>query len=147
MNSTTLDKKKNAVIVPCFSVGDALNTPPNLYNETTGKVTSIERLYSDCDAEGNIIRGGMNSLECEFYIPEDKSLHGKPWVSQGNKDITYEFAGPNMIVGRWAEGKCPQFMRPVWYKICTRHSYVVSTAKMNTIYSEKSLLKLNKKIR
>lgn len=147
MSSTTLDKKKNAVIVPCFAEGDTLNTPPNLYNETTGKVTEVRRLYSECDEHGNIIRGGLDALECQFYIPEDKSLHDKPWVSKGNKDITYEFAGPNMIVGRWAEGKCPQVCKPVFYNICTRHSYTLSTDRMNTIYSEKSLLKLNKKTR
>jgi len=98
------------------------------------------------------LRTGMDIFyrrpaEDMFYIPKDKALHDKPWVSQGNKDITYEFAGPNMIVGRWINGNHPGRGTNVWYNICTKHAYSVKSPKMNTLYSENALLKLNKKTR
>lgn len=127
-------------IKPKFKVGDAVNCPPTLYKETKGEITEIERLYSSCNEKGQILRFRCDSLEREFYIPKDKSRHDKPWVSEGNKDITYEFSGPNMIIGRWKKGTCPGLsIEPVWYMICTRYSYVVKTENMNTIFSENSL--------
>ena len=125
-------------IVPKYTVGTNVNTIPNLYNETSGKITLIERFYVPVNEFGQRVEGCC-STESQFYIPKDKSLHDKPWQSKGNDDITYEFSGPNMIIGRY-HGNKSNFLQPMWRMLCIRFSYVVSTPKMNTIFSENSIL-------
>ena len=124
---------------PKFKVGDKVSMKTKtLYNETEEVITEVERTFQRCDEHGNIEPRGLHSLECMFYIPKDKSLHDKPWQSQGNKDITYEFAGPNMIIGRWHNG-ANMFGKTVFYNICTKISYTIKSDKMNSIYPERSL--------
>ena len=134
--------RKRKTPVAKFKVGDQVNTTKNLYGETHGVVTEVRKTYQRCDEHGNIERGGLCSLEEQFYIPEDPALRDKPWVSKGNKDITYEFAGPDMIVGRWhrdgVEINEGPFKR-TFYNVFTRYSYTVDSGRMLTIFPERCL--------
>jgi hypothetical protein len=126
--------------VPKFKVGDKVSMKTKtLYGETEGVITHVERTYQRCDEHGNPEPRGLNSLESMFYIPKDKTLHDKPWQSHGNKDITYEFAGPNMIIGRWHNGGSGFGGNKVFYNVCTKISYTIKTPQMNSIYPERSL--------
>jgi len=110
---------------------------PTLYGETQGVITRTSRTYQRCDKDGTVERGGLSSMEHMFYIPEDTELRGKPWQSKGNNDITYEFAGPNMIIGRWHRDGV-DINRP-FYNVCTKTTYLVKTPRILTYYRETSL--------
>jgi len=134
----------NASIVPIFPVGAFVNTPTSLYNETEGTITSISRLYRECNIHGQLLQGRLCHRQDELYMPKDRLISNlvetkESWVSRGNKDISYNFESQNLIKQTWKNAPRIFGLQGITYMICDSYSYIIETKKMSMICSERSL--------
>jgi hypothetical protein len=121
-------------LVPKFKLGDKVSHRPNLYKETSGEITEVSRMYKACDKNRNIDWDGLSYVESHHDWPSWAEQGTKPWVSTGNKDITYNRVDEFLIKGVWTNGAYPDF-----YMVWTGFTYCVTSPKMNTVFSERSL--------
>lgn len=119
-------------IKPRFSVGDVVSTPKNLYNETRGEVTAVERVFQEVHS-GGVLDGTFNM---EGLATLEKTI--------SSIQIPYEFDEVTLKVHHPAsEIKLRDGVHKE--KAKTRVSkfygwaYTVTTEKMNSVFSESSL--------
>lgn len=126
------------MIEPKFQVGDEVKTPMNLYHETFGEVTAVEKIFQEVHSggalDGTFDMDGLATLE---HTIESIKL---PYKFDGE---TLEIRIPASTI-KLKHGEMRENARTRTSKFYG-YAYTVTTDKMNSIFSEESL-RINKKV-
>jgi hypothetical protein len=119
---------------PKFKVGDEVNTPKNLYDETSGEVTQVEKIFQEVGDDGKFDMDGLATLEDTIQSIK----------------LPYKFDGETLNIRipastiKLRHGEMRENARTRTSKFYG-YAYTVTTDKMNSVFSEISL-RLKKKV-
>ena len=106
---------------PKFKIGDKVTLKtPSLYNERSGVITAVEKVYKD-----------VNGTLC--HRESDINSISIPYRFDG---ITLEIDYPETVFSNFTQHAYTKISKFYGY------SYTVKTEKMNCIYSERGIIKL-----
>jgi len=118
-----MNKAVSSLSTPKYAIGDTVTCPKTLYNETEGEIVEVERIFKEWE-NGKFRRGGL--CTSEDTIP----LGCLPTTFDG---VTLVVSYPKSILGE-AKDMVSKFYG---------YAYTIRTPKGLTVFSEKSLKKLN----
>lgn len=124
MNTHTKAKKQTAK--PLYKMGDTVSMPANLYDETTGKIVKIGRLFKEINpVTGKFIAGGLVTDEDTI-----KSIC-----------IPYTFDGETLTVN-YPGIDLGDYVRKPYTRVSKfyQHGYVVKSHKICTAIREKKII-------
>jgi len=114
---------------PKYKIGDYVGHPETLYHETTGRIARVEKLYGECDDKGAFVRRGHVMLESVF----DSIVLPKRLVGE-RMEIDYPLAQTGL------SGNTDGYTRVYRFKT---FAYTVKTARMNALFEERRIRRLN----
>lgn len=109
---------------PLYNVGDKVNTPKNLYKETEGEITEIERLYKEVDENGRFVCDGLVTAEGTIQ----------------SIVLPHTFDGQTLVVNH-PETDYGSFVRKAFVMTSKfyGYAYTVKSTKILTIWNEKRI--------